>query len=137
MSKYVEVMVDVPVDQVDRPFTYKVPERLESQIKVGKKVVVPFGRQRVAGYIIGELEADEEDFKFAIKPINKVLTEFTFFDEELLELAKWMSEYYQSYLISSLKAIVPSGQTKIKTKQVVKLAQSVACLLYTSPSPRD
>ncbi|PRX33537.1 replication restart DNA helicase PriA [Orenia metallireducens] len=126
MSKYVEVMVDVPVDQVDRPFTYKVPERLESQIKVGKKVVVPFGRQRVAGYIIGELEADEEDFKFAIKPINKVLTEFTFFDEELLELAKWMSEYYQSYLISSLKAIVPSGQTKIKTKQVVKLAQSVA-----------
>jgi len=125
MSKYVEVMVDVPVEQVDRPFTYKVPKSLESQIKVGKKVLVPFGRQRVAGYIIGELEADEGDFEFAIKPINKILTDFTFFDEELLKLAKWMSEYYQSYLISSLKAIVPSGQTKIKTKQIVKLAHSL------------
>jgi primosomal protein N' (replication factor Y) len=125
MIKYVEVMVDVSVEQVDRPFTYKVPERLESQIKVGRKVLVPFGRQRVEGYIIREFEADEDDFEFAVKPINKVLTDYAFFDEELLKLAKWMSEYYQSYLISSLKAIVPSGQTKIKTKQVIKLAQSV------------
>ncbi|GAB6100682.1 primosomal protein N' [Halanaerocella petrolearia] len=120
--KYVAVVVDLPVKQVDQTFTYQVPEDLRTEVEIGKKVTVPFGPRKITGYIVAEVE--EVDFE--TKEIIKVTSPFILFNKELLELAYWMAGYYQSYLISALKAIVPSGKHKVKTKRVVQLSQSVA-----------
>ncbi|TDX49193.1 primosomal protein N' [Orenia marismortui] len=122
MCKYVAVMVDLPVEQVDKPFTYKVPDRLKKDVEIGRRVIVPFGRRKIEGYIIDIVE----EVDFDTKDVINIFTSFQFFNQELLDLAKWISEYYQCYLISALKAIVPSGKNKIKTKRVIKLAQSIA-----------
>ena len=41
---YAEVIIDIKNKEVDRPFTYRIPEDLAGQISVGSSVDVPFGR---------------------------------------------------------------------------------------------
>lgn len=120
--KYVDLIVDLPVENVDKSFTYHVPEELKSEVELGKKVVVSFRRQKIEGYVIEE----REEVDFDTKPIIDLASPYVFFDQELLELAKWMARYYQCYLISAIKAIVPSGKNQVKTKRVVNLNQSAA-----------
>ncbi len=118
---YVNVVVDLAVKEVDKPFAYHVPDKLKDKVEIGRRVIVPFGRQKTSGYVVSL--RDRVDFK--TKDIIDLNQDFIFFDQKLLKLAEWMAEYYQCYLISALKAIVPSGKVKIKTKKVVTLAQSV------------
>ena len=120
MKEYISVIVDLPVKQVNKEYTYHLPEDLQETAKLGRKVIVPFGNQKKEGYIIGFKEESE----FETKDILKIADKIVYFNEELLELAKWMAHYYQCYLITALKAVMPSGKLKIKTKRVVDLAQS-------------
>jgi len=46
---YINVAVSIPSA---KPFTYAVPEGMENQIAVGKRVLVPFGNRKVTGYIV-------------------------------------------------------------------------------------
>ena len=39
----VQVVVDVPLFHLDRPFTYRVPESLRGAVGLGSRVKVPFG----------------------------------------------------------------------------------------------
>ncbi|WP_408954404.1 primosomal protein N' [Natroniella sp. ANB-PHB2] len=121
MEKYVKVAVDLPVKQVNKPFTYHLSEKLREEVKVGHKVKVSFGNRKLEGYVLGEV--DEVDFE--TKPILALASPYRLFNQELLMVARWMANYYQCYLISALKAIVPSGEQKVKKKRVVKLAQSI------------
>lgn len=43
MAELVQVIVDVPTMQTNRPYTYRVPERLERQVQPGMRVMVPLG----------------------------------------------------------------------------------------------
>ena len=45
----VQVLVDVPLFHLDRPFTYRVPEALQGQVHLGSRVKVPFGGRRRVG----------------------------------------------------------------------------------------
>ncbi|MCK8826913.1 primosomal protein N' [Natroniella acetigena] len=121
MKKYVKVAVDLPVKQVNKPFTYHLPEELEGEVEAGHKVKIPFGNRRIEGYVLGK--TNEVDFE--TKPILELASPYRLFNQELLRVARWMAKYYQCYLITALKAIVPSGEQKIKTKRVVRLAQSL------------
>lgn len=47
---FVEVAVPLPIDH---PFTYRVPSGQEGRARVGVRVLVPFGRRKVTGLIIG------------------------------------------------------------------------------------
>ena len=47
---HIEVAVALPVYKT---FTYSVPEDLLPFISIGKRVLIPFGRRRVTGYILG------------------------------------------------------------------------------------
>ena len=40
---YADVIIDVSIDKLDRPFSYRIPERLSGIIKVGSRVRIPFG----------------------------------------------------------------------------------------------
>ena len=46
---FVRVAVNIPSH---RTFSYLVPEHLEKKIDVGKRVLVPFGRKRITGYLL-------------------------------------------------------------------------------------
>ena len=50
---YVDVLVELKAKKLDKTFTYNVPSDMTSMVSVGKRVLVPFGRQKLEGFIIG------------------------------------------------------------------------------------
>ena len=120
MKHYISVIVDLPVKQVNKGFTYHVPEKLKDQAHLGRKVIVPFGNQKKEGYVI----AKKEEVEIETKAILEIADDIVYFNHELLKVANWIANYYQCYLITAIKAIIPSGDLNIKTKRIVELAQS-------------
>ena len=51
---YADIIVDIALERLDRPFTYEVPASLQSVLKPGSVVTVPFGRGSGTrkGYVI-------------------------------------------------------------------------------------
>lgn len=107
-NKFARVVIDRPAEALDRYFTYRLPPRLSGQAQVGSYVLVPFGPERVPGFIIGfepETEVPPED----LKDLLSVLSEFPCFDAPLLELAQRVATYYQCRLLDVLHCLVPEG----------------------------
>ena len=90
---YAEVIVDVNVRRTDRPYYYAVPVFLQEKVRIGSRVVVPFNRRRVTGYVVGFGSPDGE-LKAKIKEIAGLAGEEPVFTGEMLALARWMSENY-------------------------------------------
>ncbi len=106
--KYAEIIIAVSNKNVDRIFTYRIPEKL-SYVKLGMRVYVPFGagNRKYEGYIIGFCNEVNFD-KNKIKDILSIPDKYPVFSETMIELAKWMREKYYSNLSDCLKCIMPS-----------------------------
>ncbi len=55
LQKYADIIIDISHEAIDRPFQYRIPEKLEPEIQTGTMVKIPFGRgnQVRTGYVIG------------------------------------------------------------------------------------
>ncbi|KXT75893.1 primosomal protein N' [Streptococcus sp. DD12] len=102
-----QVIVDLPVMKTDRPFTYAVPEDLQTMVAVGSRVHVPFGKgnRLLQGFVVG-LSKEEEDT--GLKSLVQVLDEKPVLTKEQLALADAMRHTVFSYKISLLKAMLPN-----------------------------
>ncbi|MDN5293555.1 MAG: hypothetical protein PWQ31_860 [Eubacteriales bacterium] len=114
---YAEVVVDVAVHRVDRPFTYVVPVRYREQVQPGMRVKVPFGRRQEKGYIVG-LSHNCPVAGMEIKEIEDIVDEVPVISSELLALARWMAAYYLCPLVEALNCIVPARLRRIKRKDL-------------------
>ena len=47
-----KVIVDIPSKSVDFKFDYIIPERLQSFVQIGVRVIVPFGPRTIQGYVM-------------------------------------------------------------------------------------
>ena len=47
-----QVLVEIKAKSIDKTFTYNIPKYLESEVMVGKRVLVPFGRQKIEGFVL-------------------------------------------------------------------------------------
>ncbi len=97
-------------------FTYSIPDQLKDPVEIGKRVIAPFGKRVLTGFVIGVSEST--DLKERIKPIRDVLDERPIFDSASLKFYEWISEYYLSSLGEALKNSVPYG-TEIESKRKV------------------
>ncbi|WP_096817805.1 primosomal protein N' [Lactococcus fujiensis] len=106
-----QIIVDVPLMQTDKPFSYIIPEELAALIEVGMRVHVPFGsgNRLVQGIIVGKEEENLNLYEISnLKAINEVLDSTSVLTEEQLWLADEMRHRVFSYKISCLKAMLPS-----------------------------
>lgn len=124
MRDYVGVVVDLPVKKIDRPFDYKVPPKMEGKIQIGSHVLVPFGPRKIEGFVV-EIK-DQPSVEGEVKEIYRMLHDYPLFDETMLELMEWISDYYQSVLINVIKTAIPTGivgnKVRVKTQRLVKVA---------------
>ncbi|MFC3932767.1 primosomal protein N' [Streptococcus dentapri] len=106
MGKIAQIIVDVPLMQTDKPFSYQVPDDLANLIDLGSRVHIPFGKSNrlLQGFVVGLEEGSVED----LKAITAVLDFEPILNKEQLELADQMRHSVFSYKISLLKAMVPS-----------------------------
>ena len=103
------IIVDVPLMQTDRPYSYLVPEAMQEQIAIGMRVHVPFGKgnRLLQGFIIGlEEQENLRDFP-ELKPIAELLDYEPVLNQEQLDLADQMRHTVFSYKISILKSMLP------------------------------
>ncbi len=121
----VGVLVELSNKNIDRIFDYIVPSNLESKIKIGVRVTVPFHNQILEGFIlsINENKQDRE-----LKEVINIVDDDIILDDELLELGKYMSKKTLSTLISCYQAMLPKAlkaQAKtsinIKREKIIEL----------------
>lgn len=109
---FVEVVVDNTSSNTDRFYTYNVPEEFKKDIKIGKKLLVPFGKgnKLVEGIIVNIINNTDLDFK-RIKSIKDILNDEPILSEALIELSFWMKDKYLAQYTDILKTMMPSGTT--------------------------
>lgn len=115
-GKYAAVIVDVPSHGTDRPFDYEIPDSLAEQVEVGCRVRVPFGPRLLQGYVVG-IHPHTEVAK--VRPIQEVVDLVPPLNEELVQLAEWMSDYYFSRKAAALEAMIPAV-LKARYERVLK-----------------
>jgi primosomal protein N' (replication factor Y) len=122
MAKKFNVIVNVPALQTNTPFTYIANDAIENDIKIGSRVIVPFGKSErpIQGFVIGEEVTDEVD---ELKDIISILEPEPLLNEELIELSAWLADQTYSFRVSCLNAMLPS-LVKINTKRFVKIDDS-------------
>ena len=101
MSEFCDVAVPVPLDAV---FTYRVPNGM--QPVVGGRVLVPFRSKRTPGIV---MELHERPPSVAAKDILRVLDAQPALDDQLLQLGKWIANYYLAPLGEVLRTMLPLG----------------------------
>ena len=129
-TSYAEVAVPLHVYQT---FTYRLSAEQSTEAKVGARLVVPLGRTVVTAYIVDILDElpqslSETDIKYAqtLVDANPVC------NPEILELARWVADYYACPLGEVIKAALPPGMSpknrsatfaKPKLRRFVRLRQ--------------
>jgi len=103
---FAKVVVDVPSSNTDDTFTYSVPENLDPFVRVGSRVFVEFGYQKVLGYVLAREE--ETDFSGNIKPILDVLDYEEDLTAEQIALAKRIAADTKAFLTSALALMYPA-----------------------------
>ena len=101
--RYAAVVVPVPVS---RSYIYAVPESLAPRVVPGARVVVPLRRRHVVG-IVTEAVGHLPSATLEIKSIASAPDEQPAISPPLLDLGRWISDYYGAPLGLSLRAILP------------------------------
>ncbi len=119
--EFVNVIVDISSEQLDRVFLYRVPKVLQDRIQIGMQVQIPFGRsnRQRKGYVVGMPEEANYPLE-KIKEISGIVKGSIKAESQLIALAAWMRENYGSTMNQALKTVLPVKQ-KTKQKQSRKL----------------
>jgi len=99
-----EVVLPVPPGT---PFYYKVPENLINKCKIGRRVIVPYGKKVYTGIVFKILE--KKRFDFELKNIISVIDDNDFLTGKQLEIFNWLKEYYFISHGEILNYAIPSG----------------------------
>ncbi|MFY9556359.1 MAG: primosomal protein N' [Blastocatellia bacterium] len=130
---FAEVAVPVYVRQT---FTYRLPGDMASRAQAGCRVLVPFGKKFLTGFIVDihetlQSEVDESD----IKEVEELIDEVPSITREILELTRWISDYYFAPWGECLRAALPAGATSI-SEQVLSLTEEGRAELYRGRDAR-
>src|SRR3990172_13300929 len=87
-KKYALVAMNLPVEGF---FTYEIPIELEASIGMGMRVLAPFGRRVVTGYVVG---LEKESPVKGIKRLLDVLDDSPLFDAKRLKFFQWLASFY-------------------------------------------
>lgn len=106
---YVEVALPIPLRQT---FTYRLPLGMGENIKLGARLLVPFGKRSLTGYAVALHETLSEDVEIEedkIKEVIELIDAEPLLTAEILKLTQWTADYYASSWGEVLKASLPAG----------------------------
>jgi len=103
-----EVIINNNSKELNRSFDYNVPVEMEDIIKLGSRVLVPFGHMKSLEE--GVVVSFKETTSYKTKDIAK-LQEVSSLNEQKIELAKWLAKRYFCNLSEAIKLMLPPGTT--------------------------
>ena len=89
-------------------YTYRVPEDLKTQIQVGCRVAVQFGKKRLYSGIVTELH-NRVPRVMVVKYILELLDFEPIVSKDNLDFWQWIADYYACYIGDVLVAALPSA----------------------------
>ena len=112
-----EIIINSNAKDLNKTFDYEIPEDLEKSIKVGSRVLIPFGRIKKLeeGFVIGFKEKSE----YKVKQIAKI-EDGDFLKNENVKLAKWMARRYFCNISDAIKLMLPPGVTTKNIENRIK-----------------
>src|SRR6185312_8789934 len=100
MPAFCDVAVPVPLDAT---FTYSIPQNLAEPC-VGGRVIVPFREKRVSGVVT---DLHDRKPEFTAKPVLQVLDTAPALTPELMQLGRWIAQYYIAPIGEVLRTMLP------------------------------
>ncbi|MBI2987322.1 MAG: primosomal protein N' [Deltaproteobacteria bacterium] len=100
-DKFAQVVIPSPLKE---PLTYAIPPLLTGALKIGMRVSVPLGQRKVTGVVVDTLS---ETSLQQVREIVAILDERPILDHSLLQLIRWVSQYYLAPLGEVLTTILP------------------------------
>jgi primosomal protein N' (replication factor Y) len=85
-------------------YDYLVPTELQDQIRLGQRVVVPFGRRRVFGFVVELLNDSPIE---ELRPLERIRDEEPLLLPHQITLAQWIASHYLCPLPEVLRAMIP------------------------------
>jgi primosomal protein N' (replication factor Y) (superfamily II helicase) len=109
LPQYAEVAIPLRVTQT---FTYKLPLALQLEARIGSRLLVPFGRKLLTGYIVALYQVLDEELgldQSTLKEAEELLDVEPLLTPEVLEITRWIADYYAAPWGEVLKAALPAG----------------------------
>lgn len=105
-----EICANLAAKNINQTYTYAVPPHLKF-LTAGWRVIVPFGKQTIDGFVMNVRETDET-FDFELKEIADVVDEEPWFTLEMRLLSRWLADFYLCPLAQSMSLFMPGGRSK-------------------------
>jgi len=115
---FVEVILPLAISKT---YTYRVPTALNTNVAVGKRVIVQFGKNKVYSAIIYQVTHKAPD-RYEAKYILDVLDEQPVVDRAQLRLWEWISSYYLCTLGEVMQAALPAALKLASETRVIAAA---------------
>jgi len=103
--------VAIPV-HLRKLFTYRLPPSMQHSARVGSRVMVQLGTKPVAGYIVAllpGLRIGTSLVESEIKNVQELLDIEPPITPDVLELTRWVADYYAAAWGEVLRATLPAG----------------------------
>ena len=114
--KFADVLLPLPLP---RYFTYSIPEQMQECLRIGSRVVVPFGRKKYYTAIVVFLHDRPTDL-YEIKEIFSLLDQEPILRRPQLKFWEWIASYYLCSVGDVYKAALPSG-LKLESESCIML----------------
>ncbi len=119
--RFVTVLIDIPVKDLDNCYTYHISEDLENELAFGKRVLVEWGRRKVEGYIIDDNASSPG---IDTKPVLSILDREPVLNPELYQLARWLAETCMCPLTVAINVMIPRKLSRKSGRRVISLMTS-------------
>jgi len=100
---YADVVLPLPLDS---PFTYAVPDSLRDRAAIGFRALAPVLNRIETGYIVALKDQPELE---TVRALIDLPDDAPVFSPKMLELCRWMADYYCSSWGEALQCAVPAG----------------------------
>lgn len=106
---YAQIIINKDALDIDKPFTYEVPDNLKELVKVGQWVKVPFGARNslVDGFILSI--GEENIYNIKIKKIKIIKQVEPILSKDNLKLIEFIRENYLCRYIDAIRLLIPQG----------------------------
>ena len=127
MNYYVDVIVPLPLDNI---FTYKVNLKEFEFLKIGFRVIVPFGKSKFITALVNNKHNNNPEF-YIPKEIEFIIDEESSMNKNQLIFFKWISEYYMCPLGQVLKVGLPKLLLLKSESEIVLINENIENLKLT------
>ncbi len=132
MASIAKVVVGL---SLNREFDYRIPLHLQSAVRIGSQVQVPFHGRDLHGFVVDL--ADFSALGERLKEIKRVVGDKPLIPRAVMELAYWMADYYCAPIEQAVRTVLPGAVRKREAGHKKKLVVSLIEMKNEKLFPRQ